>query len=202
MPDRAILSAGRAEQRRAVALRFPVIYVDEIARQARRFDLQPAIMLGLMRRESGFIADIKSPAGAVGLMQLMPATARFVAGKIGRDAGNLVLTNPETNIEMGAWYLRFTLDRYDDHIALAAASYNAGPHRVKKWLPPTGSVPADVWIDTIPFDETRRYARAILAYATLFEWRMKEGETTRLEQRLPAVNSAELLAVAKSDDKI
>ena len=201
LPDRAILSAGRAEQRRAVALRFPVIYVDEIARQARRFDLQPAIMLGLMRRESGFIADIKSPAGAVGLMQLMPATARFVAGKIGRDPGKLVLTHPETNIEMGAWYLRFTLDRYEDHIALAAASYNAGPHRVKKWLPPTGSVPADVWIDTIPFDETRRYARAILAYATLFEWRMNDGETTRLEQRLPSVNSAELLAVAKSDDK-
>ena len=203
LPDRAILSAGKAEQRRAVALRFPVIYVDEISRQARRFNLQPAIMLGLMRRESGFIADIKSPAGAVGLMQLMPATAQFVAGKIGRDTRNLALTNPASNIEMGSWYLRYTLDRYNDHIALAAASYNAGPHRVRKWLPASGSVPADVWIDTIPFDETRRYARAILAYATLFEWRMNDGQITRLEQRLSPVHSAELLAVAGDpEDKI
>lgn len=191
MHDRAVLSAGRAKARRALRYRFPVLYESQVLKAAEEMRIEPALIYGVMRRESGFIPDIRSGAGAVGLMQLMPRTAAYVAELKGDKNWEGDLTDENTNIDFGAFYIRHVLDRFDDHLVLALASYNAGPHRVKKWLP-EGNMPADVWIDTIPFTETRRYARAVLAYSLIFEWRLT-GNATRLLERLVDVDPAEFL---------
>lgn len=190
LPDRAIISAGRAEATRALRYRFPLLFEEQVAKSAAEMEIDPTIIYGVMRRESAFISDIKSGAGAVGLMQLMPRTAKYVAELKGDKKWRGDLTDVSVNIDFGAFYLRHVLNRFDNHLPLALASYNAGPHRVKSWLPKKSDLPADVWIDTIPYTETRRYVRAVLAYSMIFEWRMK-GEVTRLETRLPLVAKVE-----------
>ncbi|MBX2823518.1 MAG: lytic transglycosylase domain-containing protein [Gammaproteobacteria bacterium] len=188
MHDRAVLSAGRAEARRALRYRFPVLYEAEVLKAAQKSRIEPALIYGVIRRESAFIADIKSSAGAVGLMQLMPRTARYVADLQGEKNWKGDLTDESVNIDFGAFYMRHVLNRFEDNQVLALASYNAGPHRVKQWLPPA-DMPADVWIDTIPFTETRRYARAVLAYSLIFEWRLT-GDTTPMSARMDRVEAA------------
>jgi len=191
MNDRAIVSAGRAGpgQRRALAYRFPVLYRGEIARASVKHGIEPAWILGVMRRESAFIPDIASHAGAIGLMQLMPATAKDVARQQGIDGWDGDLTREATNIDFGTFYLSYVLKRFEGHAALATASYNAGPARIASWLP-EATMEADRWIDTIPFNETRRYVRAVLAYAAIYEFRMT-GRATRVSDRLPAVPAAD-----------
>ena len=142
-----------------------------------------------MRRESGFMADAKSPVGASGLMQLMPATAKDVARWSGKKNWQGDITDPDTNIEFGTFYFRRVLDQFDNREILAAAGYNAGPHRVKAWLPEE-AIPGDVWVDAIPFSETRRYVRALLAYAAIYDV-LLTGEQKRLSERLADVPAAE-----------
>ena len=189
MPDRAILSAGRAGVRRALSYRFPLLYEDQVARAASEHRVEPAWIYGVMRRESAFQPDVVSHAGAVGLMQLMPATARDVAGRRGRRTTALDLTDGALNVDFGTWYLAHVAERFGGHPALATASYNAGPTRVKGWLP-EAEMEADRWIDTIPFSETRRYVRAVLAYAAIYETRLT-GSATRLSERLGPIPAAE-----------
>jgi len=186
--DRAIFSAGRSGElgKRALALRFPVLHAETVTAAAAEQRLEPAWVYGVMRRESAYIADIRSSAGAIGLMQLMPTTATYVAKLRGEADWRGDLTDPETNIAFGTFYLRHVLDRFDDHVVLATASYNAGPSRVAKWLPDDASMEADRWIDTIPYTETRRYVRAVLAYAAIYHERLT-GEGFELGERLRPV---------------
>jgi soluble lytic murein transglycosylase len=139
-----------------------------------------------MKQESAFIPDIKSSAGAVGLMQLMPPTARDMGKKLGVKVPGWKLTNSELNLRLGVTYLKYVLDRFGKNTVLATAAYNAGPHRVSQWITDR-SMPADIWVETIPFDETRRYVRAVLFNTTVSEWRMQKGTLTRLRQRMPDV---------------
>ncbi|MBX2878864.1 MAG: lytic transglycosylase domain-containing protein [Granulosicoccus sp.] len=183
--DRAIFAAGQAEQKRAISLRFPVLYRSEVAKASLEHSIEPAWIFGVMRRESAYIRDIRSHAGAVGLMQLMPKTARYVAELQGQSNWRGDLTDAKTNIGFGTFYLRHVLDRFDNHQVLATASYNAGPHRVDKWLR-DGEVDADIWIDTIPFTETRRYVRAVLAYAAIYEHHLN-GKPQRLVNKLKPI---------------
>lgn len=169
--DRAIFAAGRAEQRQALKVRFPLLYRSAVARQAADHRLDPAWVFGVMRRESAYVPDIRSGAGAIGLMQLMPRTAKYVAKLKGQPQFDGNLTEPDTNIELGTGYLRHVLDTFDDHVVLATASYNAGPSRVKRWLP-EADMPADLWIDTIPYSETRRYVQAVLAYTAIYQYHL------------------------------
>ena len=185
MPDRAILAAGQADARRALAYRFPVLFEDEVARAASEHRVEPAWIYGVMRRESAFQADVVSSAGAIGLMQLMPPTAKDVARRRKLPSTGLDLTDGALNIDFGTWYLGHVAERFDGHPALATASYNAGPTRVQGWLP-EASMEADRWIDTIPFSETRRYVRAVLAYAAIYERRLT-GRVTRLSDRLDPI---------------
>lgn len=189
--DRAIYSAGRSgeDYRRAISLRFPVLYRSEVASVSSEFSIDPSWVFGVMRRESAYIHDVKSPAGAVGLMQLMPRTARYVATDLqGQENWQGDLTDPKTNIGLGTHYLRYVMDRFDGHQVLATASYNAGPHRVDGWLRDT-EIDADVWIDTIVFTETRRYVRAVMAYAAIYEFQLT-GEPKRLSRKLVKVPAA------------
>ena len=183
MIDRALSTAGRVQKyRRAIDVRFPVVFEALVNENATEEALDPALVLALMRRESAFMADATSRVGASGLMQLMPATAKHVAKMKGQKNWRGDLTDPATNIDFGTFYFRFVLDRFDEREILAAAAYNAGPTRVKSWLPEQ-TMAADVWIDSIPYSETRRYVRALLAYAAIYDVQLT-GVAKRLSERL------------------
>jgi len=189
--DRAIYSAGLSgdDYRRAISLRFPILYRSQVAKASSEHSIEPSWIFGVMRRESAYIADVRSGAGAVGLMQLMPRTARYVAADLqGQKNWQGDLTDAETNIELGTHYLRYVMDRFDGHQVLATASYNAGPHRVDQWLR-ENETDADLWIDTIVFTETRRYVRAVLAYAAIYDYHLT-GKAQRLSRKLTTVPAA------------
>ena len=187
MYDRAIYSAGRSgeEWRRAISLRFPLLYRADVAQASSDYSIEPAWIYGVMRRESAYIRDVRSGAGAIGLMQLMPRTAQYVANLQGQKDWHGDLTDASINIGLGTHYLRYVMNKFDDHQVLATASYNAGPHRVDQWLR-ENEIEADIWIDTIPFTETRRYVRAVMAYAAIYEYQLT-GEAQRLAQKLRMV---------------
>jgi soluble lytic murein transglycosylase len=134
--------------------------------------------------------DVRSSAGAVGLMQLMPATGKSVARRIKLPYSGLnTLTNPDANIRLGTTYLGEMLERFGGNRVLATAAYNAGPHRVDAWLPLVGDLDARIWVENIPFNETRGYVRRVLAADTIFHWRMT-GEVRRLSDEMLVVSAA------------
>lgn len=131
--------------------------------------------------------DARSSVGALGLMQLMPATGKQTARAINlRYRGQASLISSNNNIRLGSAYLNKLMTRFNGSPVLAAAAYNAGPHRVSRWLPGDGDMNASLWMERIPFKETRTYVRRVLAYATIFDWRL-EQPVTRLSNRLPTV---------------
>ncbi len=184
----AIATLGQIDAYDDLNTRFPMPYRDLIEKHAKRQELEPALVYSIIRSESAFLESARSPAGALGLMQVMPQTGHHVAGRIGLEVGDIgrQLTQANTNIVLGSAYMREMLQRYDGNIAMMAAAYNAGPHRVNAWRPQLDCVPTDVWIDTIPFRETRRYVRRILFYTAVYEWRMARN-ITKLNQRVAAV---------------
>ncbi len=193
----AIVTTARARHFSDLSLRFPLAYKQPVLRHARSRDLPPSFVLGVVRRESAFKEDARSPAGALGLMQLMPATARHVSRQLGIGRPSRAdLQRADSNILLGTSYLRELLDRFQGHEVLATAGYNAGPHRVRRWLPEEGPLAADVWVDTIPFDETRKYVRAVLFYSTVFDWKLDERVDRRLLARMRPVPPATALQVA------
>jgi soluble lytic murein transglycosylase len=167
--DRSINTAERTQRRHDFLLRYPTPYRTEISAAAREYQIDEAWAFGLARQESRFVADIMSSAGAVGLMQLMPATARWVARQIGHaDYRVSSLDQPELNAQMGNYYLRHVLDRLDGMPVLATAAYNAGPGRAQAWR---GAAPMEgaIYAETIPFNETRDYVKKVLANAMFYQ---------------------------------
>lgn len=187
--DRAILTIAKTQHQSDLRLRFPMPYKDNIRPHSEKHQLDSAWIYGVMRRESAFMHDVRSGVGATGLMQLMPKTAQYVGKKMGRKVRKQDLVLPDLNIALGSYYLRSVLDRFDNHPVLATAAYNAGPGSVNRWLPKGGKRSADIWIDTIPYDETRRYVRAVLSYTAIFEWRMQKP-VTRLIKKMPDIQPA------------
>lgn len=185
--DRAIISAAQARNWDDLALRFPLPHRESIFATATQYDIDPALIYGVIRQESAFMEDAHSAVGALGLMQLMPATGRQTARSLNiRYGGNRALLKSDQNIRLGSAYLNHLMTRYNGSPVLAAAAYNAGPHRVSRWLPVKRSLPAPVWMENIPYRETRHYVKQVLAYATIFDWRLAQP-LTRLSQRLPDV---------------
>lgn len=185
--SRAILSVAQARAYDDLALRFPMPYRDAVMTYADKRHIEPAFLYSIIRSESAFMSDARSGAGALGLMQLMPKTGRYIAKRIGyKLKSSRALNDDRTNITLGSAYLRHMLDQFNDNIAMAAAAYNAGPHRVRSWLPKSDCMSADVWIDLIPFTETRRYVRRALFYSALYEWRMAQ-RVTPIETRLASI---------------
>jgi soluble lytic murein transglycosylase len=187
--DQAIFTLARTGYWDDLELRFPVRHQDAVAAYAERHKLDPAWVFAVMRQESAFMDDARSHAGARGLMQLMPATARAVARKAyGRKPPRpWELYEADLNIGLGTAYLRMVLDQLGDHTVLATAAYNAGPHRVRSWLPDQAQE-ADVWIELVPFRETRGYLTRVLAYQVIYEHRLGR-DMTRLSDRLRPVSS-------------
>ncbi len=168
MPDRVINTAEKTLSVHDFRLRYFAPYHDVLKVHAARQGLDEAWVLGLIRQESRFIADVRSSAGAMGLMQLMPGTAQWVAGKMGlknwRWAG---VTDVDTNLSLGTYYLRHVLDYLDGSPALATAAYNAGPGRARAWRPER-AMEAAAWAETIPFNETRHYVKLVMANASYY----------------------------------
>lgn len=183
----AIITVAKAKKFDDLGLRFPQPFDNIVLSNANKFSLRPEYIYGVMRQESAFNSRARSHAGASGLMQLMPATAKHVAKSLSKNSpSRAALLQPNVNVELGSKYLRLMLDEYDNQQVLATAAYNAGPHRVKRWLPASKKMSADVWVDTIPFNETRDYVRRVMAYSTVYEWKMAQ-KTTRLQTRMPPV---------------
>ena len=172
----AITTLVKADYWDDMALRFPLNYLAEVQASADKNDLDPAFLFGVMRQESMLDKDAVSSAGAKGLMQLMPDTARTVARNLHEPwQSDADLFKPGLNIHYGGYYLKELLNRFGGHIAVASAAYNAGPNRAIKWFPVVSPVPADIWIETIPFKETRKYVSSVLSYAIIYQHRLKKG---------------------------
>jgi soluble lytic murein transglycosylase len=140
---------------------FPFPYADEIQKHSANNELNPLLVVALMRQESRFEKEIKSPVGATGLMQVMPGTADWIAAQI--NDSEYAMNNPEDNIQFGTWYLRYTHSEYDDNSMLAVASYNAGPGNVAKWVRKYGLSDPDLFVEDIPFKETKGYVESVFA---------------------------------------
>ena len=200
--DQAIFTLARTGYWEDLELRFPIAHRSEIDQASGKRELDNAWVFAVLRQESAFAADARSPAGAMGLMQLMPRTARSTARKLKLSPprhSDLLL--PEINIELGTAYLRQVLEQLDGNPVLATAAYNAGPHRVSRWLPDV-SAPADLWVETIPFNETRRYTQRVLTYSVIYDQRLGR-EPRRLQQLMPEVvreTAASSVAAAASGE--
>ncbi|MDO8862829.1 transglycosylase SLT domain-containing protein [Haliea sp. E1-2-M8] len=179
----AIDAANKAEAWDALSLRFPTPYQDTFSRHASTRQVAVTELMAIARRESAFYAGARSPVGARGLMQVMPATGKQVATQIKANHSDQALYDVEHNVLLGSAYYRQLLDRYGDNRVLAMAAYNAGPHRVDRWRnKPEETVPVDVWIETIPFRETRNYVKAVLAYNLVFKYLLGQEGTLLTEQ--------------------
>ena len=206
--DRAIFSLARAGYWDDLELRFPLEFRRQVESQASDRELESAWVFAVLRQESAFVMDARSSAGALGLMQLMPRTARQVArGLKHRKLRSHELLQPDTNIRLGTAYLRQVLDQLQQHPVLATAAYNAGPYRVRGWLP-SQAMPADIWVEMIPFKETRNYLRRVLAYTVIYEQRLGL-KPKRLEERMFSIVAPEILTAGlgsqletKPDSKI
>ncbi len=201
MYDHAINTADRTVQLHDFNLRYPAPYREAMQGHIRQNSLEEAWVYGLMRQESRFITRAKSTAGAAGIMQVMPATARWAAQKLGmKDYRNALIHQLDTNIRLGTYYMKNVLSSLDNSPLLATAAYNAGPSRARRWR---GDTPLEgaIYIETIPFDETRNYVKKVMSntgyYAKLF------GQPPRtLKQRLGVITPADATGQpAISDEK-
>lgn len=176
----SIRSVLAAEYLDDLELRFPLAFTDIVEDVAQRVGSKTALdsylVYAVARQESHFSHDAKSGAGAMGLMQLLPSTAEETARRAGipyRRSWDLL--TPSTNIALGSHYLNALLNRFDNNRFLAAAAYNAGPTRVSRWLAQSEKkLPFDVWIETIPFQETRNYVQNVLSYSVIYAYRRGE----------------------------
>ena len=184
--DRAINTADRTTRQHDYRVRYLAPYREVFSAQARAFDLEEAWVLGLVRQESRFITNAKSSAGARGLMQLMPATARWMARRIGlRDASSRV-AEVDTNVTLGTGYLRHVLDSLG-HPLLASAGYNAGPGRARRWRD-AKPLEGAIYAETIPFNETRDYVKKVMMN-TMYYAALLGGAPSLLKQRLGQIEA-------------
>ena len=187
--NQAIYGANRPELIDLVTLRFPTPYLHLYRRLAFQADIRLPLLLAVTRKESAFNPRAVSPSGAVGLMQLMPPTARHTASRARLEPpSRRDLFDPVANIELGAHYLAELMDRYDGHRVLVAGAYNAGPSRVDGWRRERRDMPADAWIEAIPISETRDYVQAVLAFDLVYT-QLLGGPVSKLlrphEERVP-----------------
>jgi soluble lytic murein transglycosylase len=183
--DRAVFALGsKPDELRLYTLRFPLHHDQTIRREAARNGLDPAWIAAEIRAESVFNPDARSPANALGLMQLLPDTGMAVAQRIGLPwTGAASLYDPDTNITLGSAYLRQLLDRDGGQPYFAIAGYNAGPAPLARWQAQRPGMDPDFWIETISYKETREYVARVLAFSTLYDWRLN-GTALPLSDRM------------------
>ena len=197
--DRCINTSDRTKASIDFDQRFPMPLKDTVIRKAKEVQLDPAYVYGLIRQESRFLMDAKSVVGASGLMQVMPATARWTAKKIGLTNFQLhQLNEHETNVAIGTGYLKLVMDDFDGSMPLAAAAYNAGPSRSRAWR--KGPVlEAAIWAENIPFNETRDYVKKVLSNTTNYA-AIITGQPQSLKARLGTVGPRSAQAPEENAD--
>jgi len=191
--DRCINTSDRSKALIDMEQRFPMPFKAAVLARAQSIGLEPAYVYGLIRQESRFVMDARSVVGASGLMQVMPATAKWTAKKIGiSDFTPAKLTDRDTNIAIGTGYLKLVLDTFQGSMPLAAAAYNAGPSRARNWRGATGApvLEAAIWAENIPFNETRDYVKKVLSNTTLYA-AMISGQSQSIKARLGSVGPLE-----------
>lgn len=165
--DRCINTAARMSHRAASHLLYPMPFQRTVIKASSSRNLDPAIVFGLVRQESRFVTDARSGVGASGLMQIMPATAKWTAQKMGlKGFSTRQLNDQHVNLALGTSYLKLLLDDFEASLPMAAAAYNAGPNRPRRWRgtdPDSPTLEAAIWIENIPFSETRGYVQHVLA---------------------------------------
>jgi soluble lytic murein transglycosylase len=184
MYDRSINTADKTESVHDFSMRYPAPFREVLRVRASQMDLDEAWVYGLIRQESRFIVDARSRVGASGLMQLMPATAKWVASRMGlRNIADV--TEVDTNVSLGTYYLKHVLDTLDGHPVLASAAYNAGPGRARAWRPDS-PVEGAVYAESIPFNETRDYVKKVMSNASYYAHSFSQ-QLQSLKQRLGTV---------------
>jgi soluble lytic murein transglycosylase len=181
--DRCINTSDRTRTQVLLAQRYPTPFREEVLAASRAIGLDAALVYGLIRQESRFILDARSHVGASGLMQLMPATARWTARKVGLEWKPELITDREVNLRLGTTYLKLVLDDFGGSLAMAAAAYNAGPSRPRRWREGAVLEPA-AWAESIPFNETRDYVKKVLANATVYSAVLRPEAVPTLRSRL------------------
>ncbi|HJV71781.1 lytic transglycosylase domain-containing protein [Ideonella sp.] len=182
--DRCINTSERTKAEVDIDQRFPLPMRSDVLAKAKDIDLDPAYVYGLIRQESRFVMSARSAVGASGLMQIMPATARWTARKLGLDFKPAMLSDRDTNLKLGTAYLKLVLDDAGGSQPMAAAAYNAGPNRPRRWREGPVLEPA-IWAENIPFNETRDYVKKVLTNATVYASLMS-GKPASLKARLGA----------------
>lgn len=187
LPNWAILALSKSNNKDDLSLRFPVVYGNHILQEGHKNQIDPAWILAITRQESAFVPHAKNPSGATGLMQVRHGTARDIAQRKKILYGSeSQLLEPYTNIQLGSGYLRMMMDQHSNNAVLATAAYNAGPGRVRKWLPEC-DMAADLWIETIPFKETREYVKNVLTYTVIYQEIL--GKKPSLKHHMPFIPS-------------
>jgi soluble lytic murein transglycosylase len=165
----AIRTISQAQYWDDLDIRFPMAHRDTLVREAGVRGLHSSWVFAITRQESAFMDDARSGAGAMGLMQLMPGTAKETARKFSIPlASPQQAIDPDKNIQLGAAYLSQVQGQFNGNRVLATAAYNAGPGRVRQWLRGANHLSFDVWVESIPFDETRQYVQNVLSYAVIY----------------------------------
>lgn len=170
--DRPIFTLAEVGYLNDIQLRFPLAYRTLVDQNSKRQSLDPAFVFAIARRESSFMADAFSSAGAAGLMQLTQRTASYVAKT---KVNKYNLFEPELNVKLATNYLSYLLEKTKGNPVLATAAYNAGLSKVKKWLP-TEAMESDAWIETIPYKETRNYVKAVMAYTEVYQRLLEQSD--------------------------
>ena len=196
--DRCINTSIRTRDALDHTQRFPMPYQQQVVQRAQGIGLDPAYVYGLIRQESRFVTSARSGVGASGLMQVMPATARWTARKIGMtDFQPSQINDRDVNIQIGTAYLKLALDDFDGSMPLAAAAYNAGPGRSRNWRQGP-AMAGEIWTENIPFDETRDYVKQVLANTTNYA-AILTGQRQSLRARLGVVTPLPTTASANPD---
>jgi len=196
--DQVIRAAFKADRSDALSNRFPLAFEASVKKAAKKTGLKSAEIWSIIRQESAFNQQAFSYVGARGLMQLMPRTARKIARKLGMGKSSPRLFSPDVNIRLGSTYLSDQKKRFGN-LALAAAAYNAGPHRVSRWLARTPFNAPEAWVEAIPFNETRRYVQQVMAFVSVYEWRQHKTATSlmaRLNEQAQTVSLAEIPSIS------
>ena len=190
--DRVIFALGNSGDRRFYEWRFPLIWEVEIEREATANQLDPAWVYGTIRSESAMVETARSSANALGLMQVTPATGKRVAKKHGLPwSGIAQLKTVAGNLPVGTAFMSDLLQDYRQNPVLVSASYNAGPRAVDRWLDTRPLSEAAIWIETLPYFETRDYIPRVLAFTTIYDWRLG-GTVKRVSARMPHIESGKI----------
>lgn len=190
--DRVIFALGNSGDLQLYDWRFPLKWQVDIQRESKSNQLDPAWVYGTIRSESAMLETARSSANAMGLMQITPATGKRVARKHGLTWNGISqLQSAQGNLPIGTAYMRDLLEDFSQNPVLASGAYNAGPNAVKRWLKTRPLEEAAIWIETLPYFETRDYIPRVLAFTTIYDWRL-DGQVRRISDRMPHIESGKI----------